>query len=162
VVEVDAVLDGRRHETEHALPLVQDGVAIAGRLAGQAEVDAEPRPQSLDMGLDAMPHEQVVEPLTQFAGHGVDVDVEAEIAVRRHRRYAGGDTDRMYVVVSGVLADADRHEPVHALLPAAEYAQRIPAADGLAQGAEIGRDAEILLCSARAHAEGAEHLIKDE
>src|SRR5205085_736203 len=65
VVEVDAPADGRGDEAEHGVALVPHRVAVAGRLAGQAEVDAEARPQSLDVGGDAVPLEHVVEPLVQ-------------------------------------------------------------------------------------------------
>ena len=47
-------------------------------------------------------------------------------------------------------------------LPAAEDAERIAAADRLAERAQVGRHAQVLLRPARAHAKGAEHLVEDQ
>ena len=45
---------------------------------------------------------------------------------------------------------------------AAEDAQRIAAADRLAERAQVGRDAQILLRAAGPHAEGAQHFVEDQ
>ena len=103
-----------------------------------------------------------VQAVEQQAGDGVDVVVEAGLAIRGDGGQGRGDDDRMAVVGAAVLAVAGRHQPVHDVASAAEDAERIAAADRLAERAQVGRDAEIFLRPAGAHAKGAEHLVEDQ
>ena len=88
--------------------------------------------------------------------------VEARLRYAGHRRQPGGDGDGVAVVRAAVLAVAGRHQPVHDVVPAAEDAQRDAAADRLAQRTQVGRDAQVFLRPAGAHAEGAEHFVEDQ
>src|SRR5450432_3136579 len=88
--------------------------------------------------------------------------VETRLAVRRHRREAGGHGDDVAVVRAAVLTVADRHEAIHHVAPAAEHAERETAADRLAQRAKVRGDTEIFLRSASAHAERAQYLVEEQ
>ena len=88
--------------------------------------------------------------------------VEARLAIGGHGGQAGGDGDRVAVVGAAVLAVAGRHQSIHDVAAAAEDAQRKAAADRLAQRTQVRRHAQVLLRSARAHAEGAQHLVEDQ
>ena len=68
----------------------------------------------------------------------------------------------MAVVSPAVLAIAFGHQAAHDLRSPAKDADRIAAADRLADRAEIGRDSEILLCAAGTHSEGAQHFVEDQ
>src|SRR5262245_9446661 len=92
----------------------------------------------------------------------VDVVVVSRLAKGRDGGKARGDNDRVPVVGTAVLTVAERHEPVHNVASSAENAERITAADSLAECAQVGSDSEILLRAADTHTEGAQHLIEHE
>ena len=51
---------------------------------------------------------------------------------------------------------------LHELAPADDRADGVAVGHGLAEGAEVGRDAVALLCSAHRDAEARAHFVEDE
>src|SRR5205823_1324828 len=106
--------------------------------------------------------EQIIEAAVESIRHAVNVIVKAVLSIGGNGGQSRGDDDRMAVRGAAVLAIADGHQTVHDLLLAAEDAERVAAAHSFAYRAKVRRDAEVLLCSARSHPKGAEHLIKNQ
>src|SRR5439155_9371372 len=142
VVEVDAVSDGRGDEPKHAVAVMGDGIAVAAHRSRDPEVDAEARPEPLNAGRHAVPSEDFLQTSVETLGDGVDVLVEARLAIRRHCRQGSRHRRRVAVVRAAMLTIADRHEPVHDVAPAAKRAQGEAAADRLAEGTQAGRYAQ--------------------
>ena len=60
------------------------------------------------------------------------------------------------------LAAAQRPQVLHDLAPAGHGADRRPAAESLAQHAQVRRHAQVLLRTARGHAERGQHFVEEE
>lgn len=162
IVQVDAVGDRRPDEAEHLRALVLHCVAVARHGACDAEINAEARPQPLDVGWDAMTLENRVEARVESIGDLEDMLVEAGLLIGGDGGQAGGDCHRVAVVRAAMLAVSQWHEAVHDVAAASEYAERLAAPDRLAQCAKVGGDSEVLLRAARGHAERRQYLIEDQ
>ena len=83
VVEINALADGRRNETQHPLPLVLHGIPIVAHRCRNAEVNAKARSESLDVGGDAVSLEQIIEAAVKSIRHAVNVIVKAGLSITR-------------------------------------------------------------------------------
>src|ERR1051326_1670199 len=162
VVEVHAVLNRRRDEIEHALPLMVQGVAVIRHGFADAKVDAEAGAEPLHARGHTTVVEQPLQPGVESLTQGRDVLVEAGLLVCLDCRERGGDTDYVAVVGATVLAIALGHEVVHDVAPSAEGADRHATAQGLAERAQVWLHTQVLLSAADTHAEAAEHFVEDQ
>ncbi len=94
---------------------------------------------------------RAVEPVEEA---GLEDELERREA-RRHGHRVAGERP-------GLVDRPERRDLLHDVAPAAERADRHPAADHLAEGREVRRDAVEPLCAARADPKAGHHLVEDQ
>src|SRR5436309_2163232 len=148
-VEVDALVQAGGVEALGQLPVVPGRLAIALRLLGEPEQDAEAGPEGLDPHRHPGALERLAKAGAEVVVKGVERRVEARLGDLVEQGARGEDGDQVGVEGPAVDGRAAGGDGFHHLAAAGEGGEHRPAADDLAQGRQVGRDAVVALGAAR-------------